>query len=302
MAILSKDKERGDKMADGMKSLYVKTAFRIASIEFERWMRNSRLIILGVMLVFIHMQVISTLQNCTSMMGEPVAILEAFVALGNSGVIVLVVPLLFVVLIADFPQSGSTDFFYQIRCSKKIWVLGQILFAIEAAGFAVIFLVVSSSIMMAGTGEWKMEFSHAVTHYASAFPERSGDYILQLLPENLYQQMDLATAFIHTVFLMFLYFLLMAMILLLFSLCNRKYAGILADVILILLGALTCAANSDFMWIFPMAHSITWLHYEKYLREAVFPIAGSYLYFLFLSIICIMVCFIVSRKYQAGKG
>ena len=94
-------------------------------------MRSSRLIILGVMLVFIHMQIIITLQDCAVRMGEPVTILEAFVALGNSGVIVLILPALFLVLLSDFPQKGGIDFLYQMRCSKKTWIWGQILFALE---------------------------------------------------------------------------------------------------------------------------------------------------------------------------
>lgn len=280
----------------------LKTVLHISLAEFQRWMRSSRLIILAVMLVFIHIQVITTLKDCAAMMGEPVAILEAFVALGNSGVIVLVVPALFLVLMADFPQKSGIDFLYQIRCSKKVWICGQILFALEAVGFTVAFLVVSSAVMMSGSGEWKMEFSHAVTHYSAAFPERTGDYILQLLPENLYQQMTFGAAFAHTVILMILYFLFLAFVLLLAALCNQKYVGILTDVFLIIFGTITCAANAKAMWLFPMAHSISWLHYEKYLKKEIFPMIGSYIYMICGCAGLLIACMIVSRRYQAGKG
>jgi hypothetical protein len=235
------------------------------------------------------------------MMGEPVSVWEAFVALGNSGMIVLVVPLLFLVLIADFPQKNGIDYMYQIRCSKKLWIGGQMLFALEAVIFVVVFLAVSSTVMMAGNGTWKMEFSHAVTHYNVTFPERSGDYILQLLPENLYQQMSLGTAFIHTIMFMILYFYLLAQILLFSALCNRKLAGILADGFLIIAGTLTCAIKTKLMWLFPMAHSISWLHYEKYLKKPVFPMAGSYAYLLCGCVVFAVGCMLVSGKYQAGK-
>ena len=104
-----------------------------------------------------------------------------------SGVIVLILPALFLVLLSDFPQKGGIDFLYQMRCSKKTWIWGQILFALEAVIFLVVFLIVSSCIMMSENGVWQMRFSNAVTYYSSTFPERTGDYILQLLPENLYQ-------------------------------------------------------------------------------------------------------------------
>ena len=253
-------------MGKNTKNKNIRAVFHISRVEFQRWMRSSRLIILGVMLVFIHMQIIVTLQDCAVRMGEPVTILEAFVALGNSGVIVLILPALFLVLLSDFPQRGGIDFLYQMRCSKKTWIWGQILFALEAVVFLVVFLIVSSCIMMSGKGIWQMRFSNAVTYYSSTFPERTGDYILQLLPENLYQQMMFSTAVLHTILMLFLYFFLLAMILLFTALCNRKFVGVLVDGILIVLGTVSCSANATWMWLFPMANAIPWLHYEKYPR------------------------------------
>lgn len=132
----------------------MKTVRHISFSEFQRWLRSSRIIILAVMLVFVHTQIITTLADCSARMGEPVGILEGFIALGNSGVIVLIVPALFLVLLADFPQKGGIDFFYQMRTSKKKWILGQMLFAVEASIFLTVFLVVSSMVMLSGCGKW----------------------------------------------------------------------------------------------------------------------------------------------------
>lgn len=260
------------------------------------------MIILAVMLVFVHVQIITTLRNTADLMGSPVSFPEGFVALGNSGVIVLIIPALWMVLMADFPQKGGIDFLYQIRCPKRTWICGQALFAFAAALFVTAFLFLSSVIMLIGSAQWSWEFSHAVTHYLSEFPERSGDYILQLLPENLYQQMTLGTAVAHTVCMMVLYFLLLAFILLLTSLCGRKNLGILIDTALILLGTVTTAAEIKLMWIFPMAHSISWVHYEKYMREEIFPMTGSYAYMIAGCIGLFMCCMFAAKKYQAGRA
>lgn len=273
----------------------------ISRVEFGRWFRSSRILILGVMLVFIHIQIITTLKQTAEWMGEPVSLFEGFIALGNSGVIVLIIPALWLVLMADFPQKEGIDLFYQIRTSKKIWTAGQILFSIKAVIFLTVFLLLSSMLLLSGSGVWKLAFSDAVTHYSARFPERTGDYILQLLPENLYQQMTLKTVLCHTTVLMMLYFLLLAEILLLAALCNRKKAGIGVDLLLIALGTVTTAANTKAMWLFPMAHSISWVHYEKYLNSPIFPMWGSYLY---LGIGCaglMAACLICSRSYEAGR-
>lgn len=279
----------------------MRTILHIAVSEFRRWLRSSRVIILAVMLVFVHMQIITTLEECSAMMEEPVGLMEGFIALGNSGVIVLVVPALFLALMADFPQKAGIDYFYQVRTSKRKWILGQMLFAVETVVFLVIFLILSSLVMLTGCGEWMPEFSRAVTHYSSVFPERTGDYILQLLPENLYQQMTLEAAVRHTALFMLLYMLLLALVLLASVLFNRKYAGLLADAVLIILGTVSTAAKADWMWLFPMAHSIPWLHFDKYLSKPVFPLAGSYLYLGGSCAVLALICLMAAGRYQAAK-
>ena len=84
----------------------IKTALRISLEELRLWLQNSRCILLAVMLVFVHMLVITPLSECAADMEQPVSILEAFIALANSGSILLVIPLLYLVLIADYPQVG----------------------------------------------------------------------------------------------------------------------------------------------------------------------------------------------------
>lgn len=278
-----------------------KTVRTISRVEFRRWIQHSRIIILGVILVFVHMQVIIPLKECAMRMGEPLALGEAFIAVGNSGVIVLIIPLLFLVLMADFPQKGNFDYLYQFRASKNAWILGQMLFVLKVALFLVFFLILSSALMMMDSSICSMQFSDAVTHYTMRFPERSGDYVVQLLPENLYHQMSLATAFFHTAILMLLYFLLLALILLLAALNNRKTTGIFVDSILIILGAGTCAARIKAMWLFPMAHTISWVHYEEYLSREIFPMAGSYVYMAGSCAVLAACCLLSSKHYQIGK-
>ena len=277
------------------------TLFRISFTEFRRWIRNSRLIILGAMLVFIHMLIITPLKECASLMGEPVSAFEAFAALGNSSMTVLIIPVLFLVLMADFPQKDGIDFFYQIRCSKRTWICGQMIFVLETIIFLVMFLAVSSCLMLIGSSTWSGNFSHAVTHFAVAFPENKGSYLQQLIPENLYHHMTLKTAIIHTFFLMTLYFLILAFILLLSALCNSKYGGIIADSLLIISGAVSCAGRMKVMWLFPMAHTISWLHFEEYLKEEIVPIKVSYCYLIGCCVFLFICCMTASQKYQAGK-
>lgn len=146
-----------------------------------------------------------------------------------------------------------------------------------------------------------MSFSRAVTHYTTVFPERSRDYVVQLLPENIYHQMTLGTAMLHTALFTFLHFLLLSLVLLYTALYNKKKAGIFIDGFLLILGAVTCEVRMDAMWLLPMAHTIPWVHFETYLDKEVFPVTGSYLYLLGGCAVLTVLCLAASGKYQAGK-
>lgn len=278
-----------------------RAAVHIAQAEFRQWLRSSRIIILFVMLVFVNVQVIGPLRQCKMLMGEMLSIHEAFVALGNSGVILLIIPILFLVLMADFPQRTGIDRFYQMRCTKRTWIFGQAVFAAAASCFVLLFLLVSSCVLMIGTGRWSLSFSDAVTHFTSVYPDRTGDYVVQLLPGNLYQQMTLEQALIHTFCLLLLYFLLISYVLLFSAVSNHRYVGILVNGFAIILGAVTCEVRMKQMWILPMAHTIPWLHYDEYLDRMNFPMWGSYLYLGAISALLLVLCFARAGHYQVKE-
>ena len=243
-----------------------RAAVHIAQAEFRQWLRSSRIIILFVMLVFVNVQVIGPLRQCKMLMGEMLSIPEAFVA-----------------------------------CTKRTWIFGQAVFAAAASCFVLLFLLVSSCVLMIGTGRWSLSFSDAVTHFTSVYPDRTGDYVVQLLPGNLYQQMTLEQALIHTFCLLLLYFLLISYVLLFSAVSNHRYVGILVNGFAIILGAVTCEVRMKQMWILPMAHTIPWLHYDEYLDRMNFPMWGSYLYLGAISALLLVLCFARAGHYQVKE-
>lgn len=283
-----------DKHISGSHRHSGKIALHISSLEFNKWFRSSRLIILAVIAVFIQVQIVNPLSQCVELMGEPVSIPEGFLALSNSGLILLILPLLFLVLIADFPQKDGAHLFCQIRCSKKSWVTGQILFAAKSSLFLLVFLFAITCILMSKCGSWQWDYSHAVTHFAATYPDQSSSYIVQLVPGNLYQQISFGMALLHSACLMYLHFMMIALIILLCFLCHKKLTGILINAALIILGTITCEVKMNTMWLFPLSHTISWVHYQEYLNEMLFPMWGSYLYLAAgcagLMIACLALC------------
>lgn len=57
--------------------------------EFVKWAADARMLIFGVLLIFIYSLVIDPLMGNAVLMGEPVNILEPFIAVENSGLLLL---------------------------------------------------------------------------------------------------------------------------------------------------------------------------------------------------------------------
>lgn len=274
------------------------TVISVVGSEYKKLLRSTKIIILGLFIIFMNIQIIAPLKTCSAMMQEKLSIWEPFIAVGNSGVVVLVLPMFFLAMMADFPREDGISLFYQIRCTKKAWIVGQIGFAMLSSVTLVLFAIVASVLLILPCAEWKTEFSRAITYYVSVYPEHAGDYVVQLVPQNLYNQMTLMDAVGNTVLLLILYFFLLALVILLFSLLNKKIIGILLDGFIISAGAILCAAKVSYMWILPMSHTITWLHYTEYIREEVFPMYGSYLYFVLMEVVLIALCLVAGKRYQ----
>jgi len=153
-----------------MKNFSLKQSFFCARAEFIKWICDARMIILGVLLIFIYSFAIEPLKSNAELMGEPLNILEPFIAIANSGAILLIIPLVFLTLIADFPKIDTNTVFYIMRVGRLNWLFGQLLKLIFMAlsYLAVIFL--GAVLPMLSDGFWYNGWSNVATKFSSRFP------------------------------------------------------------------------------------------------------------------------------------
>lgn len=281
-----------------MSKFNLKNSLSCAWVEFVKWVVDARMIIVLCLCVFIYSFAVEPIKANAELMGEPMNTLEPFIATLNSGMILLVIPLGFLTLISDFPKIDGSTIFYIFRIGKKSWLCGQImrLLLMTAAYLLAIFAVPFVSVFTIGfTGE---EWSLVATNFAAKFPEQSGNFGVQLLPENLYSQMTLLTAFVESTLFVIAYLFSLGMILLAFSIAKRKTAGIVVCGLVIALGAALCSINTKLMWVFPMAHSIVWLHYTEFLRKPIFPVFYSAIYFAAIIAVALIFCIASLKRFD----
>lgn len=265
-----------------MKNFSLKQSFFCARAEFIKWICDARMIILGVLLIFIYSFAIEPLKSNAKLMGEPLNILEPFIAIANSGAILLIIPLVFLTLIADFPKIDTNTVFYIMRVGRLNWLFGQLLKLIFMAlsYLAVIFL--GAVLPMLSDGFWYNGWSNVATGFVKMFPDRRGDFGVELLPENLYNQLSVFEAAVKSYLLVAAYLMIIGLILLVFSLFKRKTLGFIICGGMISLGMAFSAIRTNLMWTMPMANSITWLHYTKYFKKPIMPMSFSVIYLLVL--------------------
>jgi hypothetical protein len=228
--------------------------------------------------------------------GCPLNILEPFVAVGNSGMLVMLIPCTFLILISDYPKMTGNSLFFIKRTGKLNWFLGQLLFLIFAIiTFLAIVLLGSILISNGSAGAF---WSDTITKYESRFPNETGNFTSQLIPSNLYNQIPLLNAVLQTFVLMTAYLLLLSLIIYFFKLVHIQSFGLFAAVFIVAAGVMTCSLKSDTMWAFPMANTIVWLHFDEILSKQIFPIWYSYTYFGVALTVLLIMDILATKKLQ----
>ena len=281
-----------------MKKLNIKQAFSCARTEYIKWVCDARMIILGVLVIFIYTFAIEPLLKNAEEMGEPLNILEPFIAIANSGAILLIIPLVFLTLIADFPKIDTNTVFYIIRVGRMNWLLGQIIKLVMMALSYLAFIFAGAVIPMLSKGFWYNGWSNVATQYAVRFPEKSGNFGVQLLPENLYNQLSVFSAAIQSYVLVFAYLMIIGLLLLAFSLVKKKTMGFVLCGAVISLGTAFCSIKTVLMWSMPMANSIIWLHFTKYFRQPVVSLGFSIGYLCTFIAMLIVFCVAAIKKFN----
>lgn len=252
-----------------------------ARMEYSLWLTNPRMSILLVLLVLIHSMVIQPLAQAGGQIGVRFHLLEPLAALCNSTLILLILPLGFLVLMAGFPRMDRGFLLQLYRVGRLNWVLGELLYlCMAAATYLGVVLLGTALCSLPYAPITSPGWSAVATDYVDILGESALKSAIALLPKNLYQQMGPGAAVAGSFLLLFLCLVLMGAILLAASLLRINSLGIAVDAALLLVGAGFVILDSPWMWGFPCAHALIWLHYNPYFRTPVCPLWVSGLYFL----------------------
>lgn len=255
----------------------VRKIWGIAKTEYICWITNPRIIILGVLILFVKNLAIDPLTARAERFGGAMIVFEPYIAVINSGMLTLFIPLVFLVLFSDYPRLGGISLFYISRTGKKEWLCGQLLFLVMAVTTFMAAILMAT--MLLSGGQFGTEWSEAVRKYNSRFPDEAYSFDSELLPSNLYNQIPMMTALWQSSVLVAAYLLTLALIVYLMKILCSSSVGLVGALAVISAGTATTSLYAPIKWAFPTANAIIWLHYTEIYSEPVYPMQASFLYF-----------------------
>ncbi len=237
------------------------------------------MIILTALAVYIYVFAVEPLKVNAELMDKPLNTLEPYIAALNSGSLLLIIPLGFLAVSADFPKIDGSVMFGLIRTGRVNWYCGQIISLLMMSAGYLIFVFAASIIPTVFFGFWGTDWSEVAIDFSREFPDHSRNFGALLLPKNLFNHLSLPGAAAQSTLFVFVYLILLGMIMICFTILGKKTIGIIICGGLIAAGSSLCSIRSELMWAFPMANSVVWLHYTEFRREPAYPIWCSVLYF-----------------------
>lgn len=279
-----------------MNKLSINKIFICARTGFVQWLINPKMFILAAVLFFFYSYAAVPLLELSTETNIKLNIFELFIALGNSGLILLIIPIVFMVIISDFPRLDSNTNFFILRIGKNNWLFAQFtqLFFMSLT-FLVLFFI-GTVILLMGKCAYDFKWSYIITAYVYSSPEKRSSFEYELLPENLYNQLTISETFLHTFLFTFLYLTLIGMIFIVSKVINKPVGGPLIAGAVIISGTILGAVKSKIMWIFPMANATIKLHYTRFLRKPIVSLSHSYLYFSILILMLALISVLLNKN------
>lgn len=278
-----------------------KKIYRVAKNEYIKWIRNPKMIILLVMFIFVYDYVIVELVTAADKMREELQMFEGYIGVSNSQLLLMIIPVVFVGLMGDYPRVDGNALFYIHRVGKVNWLIGQILFSIMASATYLMSLLCFCVLTILGRCYMDNSWSHVTTRYYIFAPNDYAGTVANLTTGRLYNNIKPNVAAVNIIGLMFMFLVLISMILLVGFVCKTHVISVILTAGILCLGNVLAYIECNIRWLFPTSHSILEIHFDEIYRKPTMDIRVSYLYYAILTIILFVIALVQIDNYDFSK-
>ena len=155
----------------GVHNISMRKIIRVCQAECYHFLCSGRLALVLAVWVFAYQFITVPLLRNAERMHASLLVIEPYIALINSNFMILIMPVLFLVLLSDFPRVDANAYFYLVRTGKTNWVLGQLLYGVVITAGYLLMQFAGMVIPVLAEGRWGTGWSPVITDFAREFPE-----------------------------------------------------------------------------------------------------------------------------------
>lgn len=268
-----------------MRDISFRKIWSVCRREYYRWLLNPKWFMLLLLVIPIRECIILPLLQASGQIDEPLNLLEPCIAMANSGLVVFLLPLGYMVLMMEFPHIDANMSWYVCRVGRKNWILGELLFEWLSVVSYLGFYMLTVILHVWQDSFWGNGWSFVITRYDVLYTFDDKIELSEIVPLNLFYQMPPYKAFILSYILQALFLLLFARLLCLAALYAKRIYMIVGIIVSLALGIGFASSAFAGKWLFFFEHAILWLHYQRLFRDYVFSPYISIAIFALLNLI-----------------
>lgn len=277
--------------------MILRKSMTVLKTTYIRWLFSSRLLVFAFAYMFMYVYFISPQLELSRYFDTPLNAFEPFVGLMNNGFFLPLVAMTYLILISDQPRLDDSTTFILFRTGKTPWMLGQFWFLLCSALTFIGFLLFSSMLSVSGRSfiinAWSLVTKNSLLSENQTLLAGK----LDSLPDgSVINQSRPFEALIHGILLMLMYMLIVGIILMLFSLKQKKILGIFVNLSFSAAGLVLWALNNFAKWLFPISNAAYSRHYDVMFDETYVGIWYSYVYFIVVLAALIFVAARIGKK------
>lgn len=200
----------------------------------------------------------------------------------------VIMPIVFVIILSDFPKQKGGQIFTLTRLGRRRWFFGQLIYSTLAAIFYQMMMLFGNMIWLGNRGVMSTSWSGYMTELYEFYPDIYLGNNHLFIPENVVTQGKPLVVLFHGIALLTLYMILMVQLISLFYFLGKRYVGVIISVILVFLGRVSLE-HDKIKWLFPMAHTLFGEHFRMFYSGRECELYVSYGYFIVLNTILLLI-------------
>lgn len=273
----------------------MKKIFSIIKYEFSETIRRPKILLVLFFIVLLYESDIVPIRKICGETGLTLNVFEPFVMMCTRSVNIILIPLIFIVLINDFPNC-KTDYFRMIRISRREWLIGEI-------GFIVLLSFLMTLVLLIGTILPVMDISFTANTW-SRFMTTLRENYNEIYVRNIRVTLDASilthslpvSAVVYSFLIMWLNLIIYGSLLLLGTVTSKRMVFLVSTLSLAFIGGCAVFFNSGIKWVFPIVHTQLGLHYNSIFSKINFPVYMTYIYLAAAAVIIVVICGVLVKK------